>query len=485
MTKPAPSTAPPSLEDSNGIGSCDSSESGNGTLGTLSTCSTGTEEDVEELGKKLAHKASEPDDESADTGRQAQQRGENGHASATGQLEVEDSGQLAALVQGKEGLQQPSTSSGQSCTPREDSLGRASRAPEGPQSTACAGCSEPVEAEALQKGPGCKGKRAKGKKGEGKEGKAGKNGTVTGGKSGGGGDRDAAVPASLDSQGAGSSPGAEKEERGDWSEDDWEAAAEEFSKQVAKGAAARALAHPGETQGKGQEAATSSSGSSGPRETGKGGVAGAADLKPSEGGLARSGLEVCHNQRPCAPNGLRPEYTYAGAGFSKSRSGNDRAWRPDDVSRPQTLPPALAHRTGATRGLLGLPMELGLGGIGPLAGMGNMGAMGASWRVAAGAVSAPAVPSADPHQLSSAQWPTPNSPGAQPACCPICAEELDVTDSSFVPCSCGFRLCLFCHHRIAADDGRCPGCRRAYSPDVANRLSTGSKTPAPSTWLRL
>lgn len=46
--------------------------------------------------------------------------------------------------------------------------------------------------------------------------------------------------------------------------------------------------------------------------------------------------------------------------------------------------------------------------------------------------------------------------------CPICCEDLDLTDTSFVPCPCGYRLCLFCHKRILEDDGRCPGCRKHY-----------------------
>ncbi|GAB4827458.1 hypothetical protein Ancab_034342 [Ancistrocladus abbreviatus] len=50
----------------------------------------------------------------------------------------------------------------------------------------------------------------------------------------------------------------------------------------------------------------------------------------------------------------------------------------------------------------------------------------------------------------------------QPSPCPICCEDLDVTDSSFLPCPCGFRLCLFCHKRILEEDGRCPGCRKQY-----------------------
>ncbi|KAL9268918.1 General negative regulator of transcription subunit 4-like protein, partial [Drosera capensis] len=49
-----------------------------------------------------------------------------------------------------------------------------------------------------------------------------------------------------------------------------------------------------------------------------------------------------------------------------------------------------------------------------------------------------------------------------PTSCPICCEDLDITDSIFLPCLCGFRLCLFCHKRILEDDGRCPGCRKPY-----------------------
>jgi RING/Ubox like zinc-binding domain len=61
-----------------------------------------------------------------------------------------------------------------------------------------------------------------------------------------------------------------------------------------------------------------------------------------------------------------------------------------------------------------------------------------------------------------------------PSSCPICYEDLDLTDSSFLPCSCGFRLCLFCHKRILEADARCPGCRKKYenvlggAPDEVN-----------------
>ncbi|XP_059287594.1 uncharacterized protein LOC132040926 [Lycium ferocissimum] len=49
-----------------------------------------------------------------------------------------------------------------------------------------------------------------------------------------------------------------------------------------------------------------------------------------------------------------------------------------------------------------------------------------------------------------------------PTSCPICYEDLDLTDTSFLPCTCGFVLCLFCHKGILEEDGRCPGCRKQY-----------------------
>ncbi|KAD4385640.1 hypothetical protein R6Q59_019865 [Mikania micrantha] len=52
--------------------------------------------------------------------------------------------------------------------------------------------------------------------------------------------------------------------------------------------------------------------------------------------------------------------------------------------------------------------------------------------------------------------------GFTPTACPICCEDLDLTDSSFLPCPCGYRLCLFCYKRIFEDNGRCPGCRKQY-----------------------
>ncbi|CAL9072206.1 unnamed protein product [Musa acuminata var. zebrina] len=60
-----------------------------------------------------------------------------------------------------------------------------------------------------------------------------------------------------------------------------------------------------------------------------------------------------------------------------------------------------------------------------------------------------------------------------PSTCPICCEDLDPTDSSFLPCNCGFRLCLFCHKRILEADGRCPGCRKHYDPMAGGEVGNG------------
>ncbi|KAK9925189.1 hypothetical protein M0R45_033521 [Rubus argutus] len=94
------------------------------------------------------------------------------------------------------------------------------------------------------------------------------------------------------------------------------------------------------------------------------------------------------------------------------------AWRPDDASRPQSLPNLSKEHS--------FPVQ-------------------SDWHCGHGAIA----------------W-TWQSIVPQPSSCPICYEDLDVTDSSFLPCSCGFRLCLFCHKRILEADGRCPGCRKQY-----------------------
>lgn len=115
-------------------------------------------------------------------------------------------------------------------------------------------------------------------------------------------------------------------------------------------------------------------------------------------------------------------------------SENGRAWRPDDAFRPQSLPNLAKQRSfpsGAER----------------LQGFTN------PW----GRNTTPRVPTS----------------------CPICCEDLDLTDSSFLPCPCGFHLCLFCHKRILEADARCPGCRKEYASEPLEKeasVSGGSLT---------
>ncbi|MCE5166275.1 hypothetical protein HAX54_016707 [Datura stramonium] len=96
-----------------------------------------------------------------------------------------------------------------------------------------------------------------------------------------------------------------------------------------------------------------------------------------------------------------------------------QAWRPDDAFRPQSLPNLSKQYT--------FPMNSGR------------------------------------HYLGGSVWGCKSL--SIPTSCPICCEDLDCTDTSFLPCPCGFRLCLFCHKRILEEDGRCPGCRKQYKHD--------------------
>ena len=51
--------------------------------------------------------------------------------------------------------------------------------------------------------------------------------------------------------------------------------------------------------------------------------------------------------------------------------------------------------------------------------------------------------------------------------CPLCLNDLDITDRSFRPCKCGYQICLFCYRHIKDDlNGLCPACRSPY--DDAN-----------------
>jgi len=50
--------------------------------------------------------------------------------------------------------------------------------------------------------------------------------------------------------------------------------------------------------------------------------------------------------------------------------------------------------------------------------------------------------------------------------CPLCCEELDLSDQSFYPCKCGYQVCMWCWHRIKEQEtGLCPACRTPYGDD--------------------
>lgn len=52
--------------------------------------------------------------------------------------------------------------------------------------------------------------------------------------------------------------------------------------------------------------------------------------------------------------------------------------------------------------------------------------------------------------------------------CPLCVEEMDISDKNFKPCPCGYQICQFCYNNIRQNpelNGRCPGCRRLYDDD--------------------
>ncbi|GAA94926.1 uncharacterized protein L969DRAFT_89885 [Mixia osmundae IAM 14324] len=47
--------------------------------------------------------------------------------------------------------------------------------------------------------------------------------------------------------------------------------------------------------------------------------------------------------------------------------------------------------------------------------------------------------------------------------CPLCLDEMDLSDLNFKPCPCGYQICRFCWHNIKENlNGRCPACRRQY-----------------------
>ncbi|KAF8402776.1 hypothetical protein HHK36_010866 [Tetracentron sinense] len=55
--------------------------------------------------------------------------------------------------------------------------------------------------------------------------------------------------------------------------------------------------------------------------------------------------------------------------------------------------------------------------------------------------------------------------------CPLCTEDMDLTDQQLKPCKCGYEICVWCWHHIMdmaeKDDteGRCPACRTPYDKE--------------------
>ncbi|TEB35932.1 hypothetical protein FA13DRAFT_1810578 [Coprinellus micaceus] len=50
--------------------------------------------------------------------------------------------------------------------------------------------------------------------------------------------------------------------------------------------------------------------------------------------------------------------------------------------------------------------------------------------------------------------------------CPLCLEEMDISDLNFKPCVCGYQICRFCWHHIKENlNKRCPACRRVYTDE--------------------
>ncbi|BGP56080.1 hypothetical protein JCM8202_005230 [Rhodotorula sphaerocarpa] len=70
--------------------------------------------------------------------------------------------------------------------------------------------------------------------------------------------------------------------------------------------------------------------------------------------------------------------------------------------------------------------------------------------------------------------------------CPLCLEEMDISDLNFKPCPCGYQICRFCYHHIKENlNNRCPACRSPYDeatvdfkaikPDEMKRLQAAKK----------
>jgi len=65
--------------------------------------------------------------------------------------------------------------------------------------------------------------------------------------------------------------------------------------------------------------------------------------------------------------------------------------------------------------------------------------------------------------------------------CPLCLEEIDISDANFKPCPCGYQICRFCWHHIKQNlNGRCPACRRKYSDQAIEFKAMSTEECVPS-----
>lgn len=152
------------------------------------------------------------------------------------------------------------------------------------------------------------------------------------------------------------------------------------------------------------------------------------DTAPSKNHSAGSGFEVDTGDQICSRVSISSDNRDSGRISDQRVLVNCCAWRPDDACRPQSLPNLTKQYS--------FPLK-------------------SERRLERGSV----------------VWACKNA-GPNPTSCPICFEDLDTTDSSFLPCTCGFRLCLFCHKRILEEDGRCPGCRKQYDVEAIEGEAT-------------
>ncbi|TRM59939.1 hypothetical protein BD626DRAFT_559438 [Schizophyllum amplum] len=76
------------------------------------------------------------------------------------------------------------------------------------------------------------------------------------------------------------------------------------------------------------------------------------------------------------------------------------------------------------------------------------------------------VPQSKSHVLAGVQDAYWSDDEGEDAECPLCLEEMDISDLNFKPCVCGYQICRFCWHHIKENlNKRCPACRRVYTDE--------------------